>query len=410
MKASATKELLEPFGHAGVDRHGKLFMGVEVVSSLDGKPRDPQNSLDVVLVIDISGSMGSHMRSKNGNHFSKLEAVKGFVVELAEKLEPDDTVSVATFDNRAETLLPPTKISDNAIGKVRDSVALLQPRGGTTVYEGLKRGAELAREAQKIRLTGPKKEGVRQETRVVLLTDMSDGEVRSAEEVIRKETVKMAEEEDIHVTYVGVGEDFEYELTEKITVAEGCNYCCIMEPEDFTKRVASEIGAVFFPTVKNMELVLITKQFKITGIWGAGKDGPLEHEDPTGWNPKNNHLYGESAQISAQKLSESNFPSEIVGVIVDGTESKPLVLAKENSVFPSPSTETPGYQKGGWIIIGLEPQGSKGGARGFVRFETRYTEFGSTCQKTVIKEVDLGEAEHAIKAGKKEWSFSEGID
>lgn len=55
LKASNTKELLEPFGHCAVDRWGNLHLGIEVVSVLDGMPR-PSDSLplDVILVVDVS--------------------------------------------------------------------------------------------------------------------------------------------------------------------------------------------------------------------------------------------------------------------------------------------------------------------------------------------------------------------
>ena len=78
-KSSTTEQLLEPFGHCALDRFGNLFLGVEVVSVLDGKARDPAIPLDLTLVIDISGSMGSKLAK---DAISKLEATKGFVVEL----------------------------------------------------------------------------------------------------------------------------------------------------------------------------------------------------------------------------------------------------------------------------------------------------------------------------------------
>jgi len=401
MKASSTTQLIEPFGHCAVDRFGKLLIGVEIVSCLDGKPRNKEIPLDAVLVVDISGSMDS---SLGGEGKSKLAAVKVFAVELTEKLEAGDTVSVVVFDDKAETLLHPTKISDGGVDKVSSVLAPIHTRGGTVVSSGLIEGIKVAQEARKLRnFEGP------QETRLVLLTDMGDGEVRSAEKTIQEMTTKCALEDNIHCTYIGLGEDFEQELTEKITVAEGSNYFCIMSHEDFTKRVSSEIASAFFPTVKSLEIVLTSKQFKITGIFGGGKSGTVEEEDEKGWNLERQHLYPETTQITAQNLKKQNFPTEIVGVIVDQTDTKPVVIARENSAFPSPTPERPGYQKGGWVIIALEPEDSKGGAQGFVRFETRYTDFaGKIC--TTTKDVDLKDAEKAIAEGKKDWASSEGVE
>eukprot|EP01124_Arcella_intermedia_P017040 TRINITY_DN236_c0_g1_i3.p1 TRINITY_DN236_c0_g1~~TRINITY_DN236_c0_g1_i3.p1 ORF type:complete len:527 (+),score=152.20 TRINITY_DN236_c0_g1_i3:64-1581(+) len=403
IQASSTTQLIEPFGHCGIDRFGKLFVGVEIVSCFDGKPRNKDIPLDAVFVIDISGSMASQIGSSQ-NRINKLDAVKLFSEELTQKFEPGDTVSVVIFDDKAETLLHPTKVSEGGLEKVRSSLKNVRTRGGTVISSGLGEGIKVAREAKKMRNTsGP------QETRLVLLTDMGDGEVRSAEKVIQEMTVKAALEDNIHCSYIGIGEDFQQELTEKITVAEGSNYFCIMNQKDFTKRVASEIASAFFPTVRSMEVALISKQFRITGIYGGGKTGPLEEEDKKGWSAERKHLYTESTQITAENLKKQNFPSEIVGIIVDQTDVKPVVISKENSVFPSPTPERPGYQEGGWIVVGLEPEPTKGDARGFLRFETRYTDYAGK-QHTITKDVDLGEAEKAIAEGKKEWSSSEGVE
>lgn len=155
--------------------------------------------------------------------------------------------------------------------------------------------------------------------------------------------------------------------------------------------------------------MLTTKHFKVTGIWGAGKEGPVDEEDKAGWTLEKQHLYGEATQLSAQQLTEQNIPSDIVREIVNQTDSKPLVLCKENSVFPSSSSEKPGYMQGGWIIVGLEPEAQKGNARGFVRFETRYTTFEGE-EKKLVKEIDLGDAEKAIAEGKTNWYSSPGME
>lgn len=180
----------------------------------------------------------------------------------------------------------------------------------------------------------------------------------------------------------------------------------------FTKfylGVANEFASAFFPTVKGMVLALLSKQYKVTGIWGAGKEGPFDEEDVTGWTLDKQHLYGESTQLSAQQMTEQNLPSDVVSLIVNQTDVKPTILAREASVFPSSSTERPGYMQGGWIIVGLEPEKSKGDAHGFVRFEARYTLFDGT-EKKCVKEVDLGPAEKAIASGKREWYSSEGVE
>lgn len=79
-----------------------------------------------------------------------------------------------------------------------EAVKDLKTRGGTTISCGLEEGIKIAREAKSQRGAG------HSACRIVLLTDMSDYEVRSAEQVIQEKTTAIAAE-GIYVTYVGVG-------------------------------------------------------------------------------------------------------------------------------------------------------------------------------------------------------------
>lgn len=105
------------------------------------------------------------------------------------------------FDDSAETLLHPTKVKEGGVEKAKEVVKDLRTRGGTVISSGLLEGAKVAREAQKLR--GEEKNSCR----MVLLTDMSQYEVISAESVIRDTTIEIAKER-IFVSYIGVGGAF----------------------------------------------------------------------------------------------------------------------------------------------------------------------------------------------------------
>eukprot|EP01126_Amoeba_proteus_P059074 TRINITY_DN7691_c0_g1_i2.p1 TRINITY_DN7691_c0_g1~~TRINITY_DN7691_c0_g1_i2.p1 ORF type:complete len:706 (-),score=175.35 TRINITY_DN7691_c0_g1_i2:950-3067(-) len=480
VKASTTEELLKPFGHCGLDRFGNLFVGVEVASTFDRKPRDTSVRLDLVLLIDVSSSMDENL--KKGYCLSKIAAAKLFVVQLIRRLERDDTVSVVIFESNAERLLEPTSIKDSALEKVTEAVKSLQTRGNTIISSGLTEASKVALQAiQKRRMgdlttittsmntaaatttpiittasrthpvsagsvpivtripltsisttvqsvtppfsppssprsptanprvysrpvsprdrthshvrghndtrrdvTSPQRNTrshsifstspattttatitlpsattttisiptvapattdpgsvtitansnqtaatstitntVMNETadatatgvvnrdwcRVVLLTDMTELEVRTSRSVIQELSLRMATE-GIQLTYVGIGEDFDLDLVHEITIAEGSNYFCVLEENDFEKKITSQIPSTFFPLAREMELLLVTKFFSVGRIFGWGKAGKQKKEvmeDPVGWTLMN--------QIF---------------------DEKPLVLLKKNSVFPNP--------------------------------------------------------------------------
>jgi len=201
-------------------------------------------------------------------------------------------------------------------------------------------------------------------------------------------------------------------LTEAITISEGSNYFCILNDKDFEERVANEFAAAFIPTVKNMELLLTTKHYKVTGIYGSGKEGPISLKDESGWEVGNQHLFGEKVQTTVGSLNQMHMPNDMVKLIVNEAnleQEKPIIISKENSCFPSPTPEKPGYMKGGWIIISLEPTEDKGDVKGYIRFECRATLLDDKIDK-FIKDVDLSGAEQAMKEGKKNWASSEGME
>ena len=278
-KCSKTDKVTEPFPHCGVDHNGNLVLGVEVVSVYDGKPRTPGTTLDLVIVIDISGSMSSVVQSK-----SKLQLAKEFAISVAGKLWKDDELAIITFENTANTILSPMKAGN--MQAVTDAVNSLKTQGGTTVEAGLELGIK---HAQDMRKNEKNKEGnVNHFSRMLLLTDMRASEVRSAEKKIIELTKKAAKvnlrccflihsnlfflKDQIFTSYVGIGEDFDDRLTEVVTVSNASNYFSINSLEDFEKRVSNEMFSAFFPTVQDMELDIITKQHFVEGIFGAGKE------------------------------------------------------------------------------------------------------------------------------------------
>ena len=93
-------------------------------------------SVNLTLVVDRSGSMGE------GN---RIGLVKDSLALLAGSLRPDDTVSVVSFDDQVELLLPPTPVSEDE--RVLASVDDLYPRGSTNLADGLSLGYEQARSA-----------------------------------------------------------------------------------------------------------------------------------------------------------------------------------------------------------------------------------------------------------------------
>ncbi|WP_183092656.1 vWA domain-containing protein [Nocardioides stalactiti] len=97
----------------------------------DDRPR-----VNVTLVVDRSGSMDIRER---------LGLVQASLAVLAERLRPDDTVSVVSFEDEARPILEPTPIRDT--DAILEAIEELEPGGSTNLEAGLRLGYEQAREA-----------------------------------------------------------------------------------------------------------------------------------------------------------------------------------------------------------------------------------------------------------------------
>ena len=92
--------------------------------------------VNITLVVDRSGSMDIRER---------LGLVQSSLALLADRLDPDDTVSVVSFEDKARPLLPPTPVRDT--DAILDAIEELKPGGSTNLEAGLRLGYEQAREA-----------------------------------------------------------------------------------------------------------------------------------------------------------------------------------------------------------------------------------------------------------------------
>lgn len=195
--------------------HTYLQVGLQAIQG--EAPRRPP--LNVVLVIDCSGSMGQE---------GKLEAAKAAAIQLVERLRGNDILSVVTFDDNARILWPARKVGDTA--RLKREIAALAPGSGTNIYDGLKSSY-----AQAQRYAG--REGV---NRVILL---SDGEVTSGvTDPVEFQRLAAAQvDREIQTTTVGMGVDFNEELMLAIAREGKGNYHFIKDGADTQTVFAKEL-------------------------------------------------------------------------------------------------------------------------------------------------------------------------
>ncbi len=169
-------------------------------------PRDPSEfprlPMNLVVVVDHSGSMASDMR---------LEKVKTGLHTLVENIEDGDRVSIISFDDTVTIDAPFSDTIDREA--LHLAIDKLRPRGSTNIYEGLRQGFSLL---------GEYPSNVRQ-NRVIFL---SDG-LATVGETSRANILAMAKTwigKGIGLTTIGVGNDFDVELMRGLAENGAGNY------------------------------------------------------------------------------------------------------------------------------------------------------------------------------------------
>lgn len=87
------------------------------------KKEHQKASLDLVLIIDNSGSMGG----------SKIKLVKETIAYLLKELNEDDRFALIVFSSESEISIPLTKMNEEGKEKARKIVKRIRTGGGTNL-------------------------------------------------------------------------------------------------------------------------------------------------------------------------------------------------------------------------------------------------------------------------------------
>lgn len=119
-------------------------------------PLAPQNEklahvpCDIVLVIDVSGSMSSEARipgssDQESTGLSVLDLVKHACRTILSTLDERDRLAIITFSNNATEIQGLSVMSDENKKIAEDNIEKMHVQGATNLWAGLRRGLECAR-------------------------------------------------------------------------------------------------------------------------------------------------------------------------------------------------------------------------------------------------------------------------
>ncbi len=229
-----------------------------------------RKKLNLVVVLDISGSMGSRFdsyyydnRGKKqhaNSDKSKMQIANRSIVEMIKHLKNEDRLGVVLFDDRAYSAKPLREIAKSNMKMIQKHILDLRERGGTNWSEGYAKGVELF---SKVELNDRA-----YENRIIFITDAMPNSGELSQEGLFG-MAKRAAQEGIYTTFIGVGVDFNNDLVEYVSKTKGANYFSIHSDKEFRKVLASEFEYMVTPLVFDLKLNLKSSGYKIVDVYGS---------------------------------------------------------------------------------------------------------------------------------------------
>jgi Ca-activated chloride channel family protein len=249
----------------------EYFLSVGLNSGIDAKDFK-RKKLNLVVVLDISGSMSSSFRDyyydkKSGEKIenrdkkskTKMEIANESIVAMLSHLKDDDRVGIVLFDHMAYRAKPLRLVKNTDKKAIRDHILAIKPQGGTNWSAGY---------AEALKLFESVDSSSDYENRIVFLTDAmpNSGELNKDKLF---GMAKKASEKGIHTTFIGVGVDFNNNLVEYVSKTKGANYFSVHSSDEFKKLLDEEFDYMVTPLVYDLVLKLDSKKYKIDAVYGS---------------------------------------------------------------------------------------------------------------------------------------------
>jgi Ca-activated chloride channel family protein len=183
---------------APIDEPQIIFLLSEIIP--DPRAEVMQNvdmRLNLTLVLDRSKSMSD----------ARMDKVKIAAHQIIDQLKPDDILSVVSFNDTAEVVIPATTITMTDKSSMKARISMIHPSGGTEIFHGLSAGIAQNRTYMAPRLVN----------HVILITDGNT----YGDEQRCIELAKEVGREGMVVSAMGLGEDWNDQFLDEMTAVTG---------------------------------------------------------------------------------------------------------------------------------------------------------------------------------------------
>jgi len=210
---------------------------------------------------------------------SRINMAKKSLIQLIQKLNDEDNITISIFNNESKPIFPYQKVSELKKLDYITEIEKLHAQGGTDILKAFKCGYNLMSKEN------CNKNKIR---RIIIITDMEDR--------INEELTKFCEKislEGIYITILGISSEFRTDLAEMTSHIKGANYVVIKEIKDINKYLVEDFEYLCFQNATDLSLEVISPYLKIERIVGSGKEGIEEKYEKSDWNLEQHKFYSD---------------------------------------------------------------------------------------------------------------------
>jgi uncharacterized protein YegL len=240
------------------------WLSVNFISCLDGPGiRTHPTCLDLVITLDISGSMANLFDGEPGN--SKIKIAQQSLLTLLKQLRDDDAVAIVLFNHATTVLQPMEKLSKIDKSKLVENISRLRANGGTSISDAIEIFSNIYNSP--LYKKDMKNDNHMIIRRIFFLTDM---EVSHDDGQLFLECIKQnAQNQTIWSTVVGVGLDLGTEVIQSVSRTIGCSYCNVRTARTFDELMNTEFHYTVTTIGFNIDLTLTSDRLSIEQGYGS---------------------------------------------------------------------------------------------------------------------------------------------
>jgi len=272
----------------------ETFVGVSFASKWHGArgmaDHGPLPPLALTLCLDISASMSwafeadveasAEACDAAGRQPSKLDVAKRCLGAIIDQLRPEDVLGIATFNHGQQVVLPPTRVAELNMARLKKTVSGITYSGATDLSGGLRLAMAQTESAANMLVADVSEGGGAGDgsilKRTMFLTDMesSQQDENAVVELLRKAAAARNAFNDTglpsYTSIIGIGVDLARSTVEDIASVPGCTYASVVSATEFERSIAADFKFDVMPVAFDVAVSGGTS-FTLQGAYGSSE-------------------------------------------------------------------------------------------------------------------------------------------